>query len=116
MSASALSAPRNRASSRHRQRQEDGADKRRQHLRLIENQVRALLVAPANGMGDQRGGADAQHLRRRQHDEQQVAADADSRNGLGPEPSHPVEVHQHVQRLKQHRHQHVAGGLQQMSR
>jgi hypothetical protein len=60
--------------------------------------------------------ANAQHLRGSEHDECEVAADGNGGNRLRAQSSHPVEIDEHVQRLKNHADQHVAGRPQQMPR
>ena len=99
---------------RHHEDQEHRAGQHREHLRLVEHQQRAVVLLPTGGVGDQRGGADAEHLRHRQHDEHQVAADADRRHRFLAEATHPVEIDQEVEGLEQHGHQHEAGGAQQV--
>jgi hypothetical protein len=62
----------------------------------------------------QRRRADAEHLRRREHDEHQIAAQSDRSDGVGAQSSDPIEVDEYVEGLKHHAHQHEAGGLEQM--
>ena len=73
-------------------------------------------VSTPDGVRHQRRRADAEHLGSGEDQEEQVAADPDGGHGLGAEAADPVEIHQHIQRLEEHRHQHVAGGLQQVAR
>ena len=65
-----------RCRSSHRRHQEQPAGDHRQHLRLVEQENRALVVLASRRVRHQRRGADAEHLRDREHDERQVAADA----------------------------------------
>ena len=60
--------------------------------------------------------ADAEHLRGGQNDERQVAGDADSGDRLGPQSADPIQIHQDVERLKDHADQHEAGRLEKVAR
>ena len=75
-----------------------------------------VAILPAGRVRDERRRADAEHLRHREHDEHQVAGDADGGDGLRAEAADPVQIDQEVQRLEDHRHEHEAGGLEQMPR
>jgi hypothetical protein len=100
---------------RHAQSEEHHAGDRGQHLGLIEEHHRAVAFLPPHRVGHHRRRADAEHLRHRQDDERQIAGDRHARDGLLAEPADPVQIDEEVQRLKDHRHQHETGGLQQMS-
>ncbi len=76
----------------HANHQEQGARHHRQHLRLVEEHDRFRRIFAADGVGDHGGGADAEHLGQGEHDEGQIAGDADGRDGGGAEAAHPVEV------------------------
>ena len=95
--------------------EEQDADDERQHLRLVEHEGRLRLIAPARGVRDERRRADAEHLRGGQHDEHQVAADADGGDRFGAQPADPVEIDEDVERLEDHADQHVAGRFQEMA-
>ena len=56
-----------------------------------------MFLAP-DRVRDQRRRADAEHLRGRQHEEHQIAADGDCRDRIGAETSDPIQIDQHVQR------------------
>ena len=53
-------------------------------------------------------------LRGGQDDESEIAGDADGGNRGGPQSADPVEIDEHVQRLKDHADQHVAGRFQEV--
>src|SRR5260370_737282 len=72
----------------------------RKEERLVEDELRTLLVLASDGLSDQGGGAHAQGLRERKHQEHQVAAKADTRDRLLAQPSHEVEVGKEVEGLK----------------
>ena len=96
--------------------EEHGPGQHREHKRLVEDQESMLPVLAAGGMRDQRGRADPEHLRERQDQEHQVPADPDRCHRLLAQATHPVEVHQVVEGLEEHRDQHEAGGLEQVAR
>ena len=100
----------------HRDDQEQRRRSRGEPLRLVEDVAGARAVPGAGRVRDQRGRADAQHLRAGQHDERQVAGDADGGDRFLAEAADPVEIDQEVQRLRQHRDQHEAGRAQQVPR
>src|SRR4029079_15649875 len=62
------------------------------------------------------GNADAEHLGDREHDKRPVAGNANPGNRLFPESSDPVQIDEEIEGLKHHRHEHEAGGLQEMAR
>ncbi len=95
--------------------EEQGARHHGQHLRLVEEHYGCGRVLPAHGVRDHGGGADAEHLREGEHDEGEVAGDADGGDGGGAKATHPVEVDQEVEGLKQHGHEHEARGFQQVA-
>ena len=92
------------------------ADDHRQHLRLVEHEQCAIVIFLPRGVRHQRRHTNAKHLRDREHDEGQVAGDADPGDRFLPQPSDPVEIDQEVKRLKHHRDEHEPGRLQQMAR
>jgi hypothetical protein len=63
----------------------------------------------------ERGRTNREHLRDRDDDERQVGAQADRRDGIGPQPSHPKQIDQHIQRLKDHADEHEARRLEEMA-
>jgi len=65
-------------------------------------------------MRHQRGGADGQHLRNRDHDERQVSREADGGDRIRAEPAHPEKIDQYIERLEDHAHEHEARGFQEM--
>ncbi len=70
--------------------------------RLLEHAAGARLVAGAQGVGHQRDGAHAQHLRQRDHQQRDVARGGDAGDRLLAESRHEPEVDHQVQRLHQH--------------
>ena len=87
----------------------------RQHLRLVEDEQRLLVVLASRRVRHQRRRADAEHLRHREDDERQVAGDADRGDRFLAQAADPVEIDQEVERLEHHRDEHEAGGLEQMA-
>src|SRR5439155_24218281 len=49
-----------------------------------------------------------------ERDESEVAGNAHGGDRLRPQSAYPIQVDQEVERLKDHRDQHEAGGLEQM--
>ncbi len=100
----------------HRDREEDDCDAHRQHLRLVEEEDRVVLILPSRGVRHERGGADAKHLRDRDHDERQVAGQPDRSDRVGAEPAHPEQIDQDVERLEDHADQHEARRFEEVAR
>jgi len=100
----------------HADREKDQTYQDGQHERLIEGELSAIAILLTRGVRHERGDAHPQHLRDREHDEGEVARDTHAGDRLLAEAADPVKVHEKVQRLKDHRDQHEAGRLQQMSR
>ena len=63
---------------------------------------------------DERRRANAEHLRGREDDEGEIAADADCRHCRGAQTADPVQIDKDVKRLKDHADQHEAGRSQKM--
>ena len=99
----------------HRDGEEQQAHRHRQHLRLIEQENRALLILAARRVRHQRRRADAQHLGDRDHHERKIAAEANRADRVGAEASHPEQIDQDVERLEDHADEHEAGRLEEMS-
>ena len=92
----------------HRRARGNDTDERRQHLRLVEDEDGAVPILLPRRVRHERRRADAQHLRDGEDDEREVAGDADAGHGLLSQPSDPVQIDEEVERLEDHRHQHVA--------
>ena len=67
---------------------------------MIEEQAGLVVVLAANRMRHDRSRVHAEHLREREDEEADVARDPHRSDGVGAEPSHPVQIDQEVQRLK----------------
>ncbi len=91
-----------------RRRQAHAEDDRRGHAGqaqqhgLPEHAARAGLVLGAQRVRHQRHGADAQHLRQRDHEQRDVAGRRDAGDGFLADAGHEIQVDHEVHRLHQH--------------
>jgi hypothetical protein len=86
----------------------------RQHLRLIEHQLRIVVVLSSDRVRHDGRRADAEHLCQGEHNKRKVAGYSNGGDRVRAESADPIEVDQEIQRLEDHRHEHEARGLQQM--
>jgi hypothetical protein len=77
--------------------------------RLVEHEIGVGLIATADGLRDQRDGADAEHLRQRHDDEHQRAGRTDAGHGGVAEARNEIQIDEEVQRLKDHAGRHRSG-------
>ena len=91
------------AAHREEQQAEDDAGQVRQNHGLVEHELGLGPVLASERLGDERGRADAHGLGEREHDEHQVAGEADAGDRLLAEPPDEVEVGKEVEGLEDHR-------------
>ena len=81
---------------------------------MIEHELGSGLVFSSSGLGDQRGGADAEHLREREHDHVQISGHAHRRDRFLAKRSNPKHVRQQIERLHYHGHRHERRHVEQV--
>ena len=82
----------------------------------VEDQLRVLPLAPPGSVRHERRRAHGEHLRHGEHDGHQIPRDADRGDRLFAKTPDPVEIGEEIERLENHRHQHEAGGFEQVIR
>ena len=87
----------------------------RQDLRLVEHQLGLRVVFSTGSVRDDCSRTDAEHLRKGQDDEGKISGNTDGGDGLRAEAAYPVKINQEIQRLKDHRDEHEARGLEEMT-
>ena len=104
-----------RKSHQHSHNQKNNSCNYGQNLRLIEHPLRFFVVLSSDRVRHGGRRADAEHLCKGEHDKGEVPCYSNGCDSVRAEPANPIEVDEEIQRLEDHRHEHEARGLQQMS-
>ena len=86
--------------------QRDQREQHGEHQRLVEREVRPVLVLSAHRMGYDGHGTHAQHLRKRQYRHCEVARRADTRQRGTTLLRDEIQIDHEIQRLDQHADRH----------
>ena len=83
-----------------------GSGEEREEEGLIEDEIGVVAILAADGVRDERGGADAEHLGEGEDGHHGDAGEGDAGDGLFAERGDEVEIDEEVEGLEDHAHAH----------
>ena len=100
----------------YRSDEHEDAHEHREHQRLVEHEIRALMLLRADRVRHHRRRADVQDLREREHDEPEIARDAEARRHFVAEHGDELEVGDEIRHLHDHADEHLDRHRRDVSR
>ena len=81
---------------------------------MVEGELGLRLIFSSGRLRDERGCADTEHLRQRQHYHREIAGHTNRGDRFLAEMPHPIKISQQVESLHQHADREEGGHLQQV--